>query len=187
MAKFFNNLGAVMGASFILLLILMVGAHHDQFDANYAKPFFLFLHVVSGITWIGLNFTQTPAMPKGSADLPPGMVKFLVPQALWFRYSALSTVVNGLIVAWISQYLVEALTFQPGFRVIGLGMWVALIMAFHVWFVIWPSQKKVLGIVEADADTRVKAATRAMIFSRANTMLSMPMLYLMITQRYLPR
>ena len=139
--------------------------------------------------WIGLlyyfNFVQIPTMPKVPAELKPGVSKFIAPVALfWFRYAALLTVIMGLIIAAHppQRYLGEALTFQPGFRMIGLGMWLGLIMAANVWFVIWPNQKKALGLVEADADTKAKAATTAMMASRTNVILSVPMLYTMVTQ-----
>jgi uncharacterized membrane protein len=139
--------------------------------------------------WIGLlyyfNFVQIPTMPTVPAELKPGVSKYIAPAALfWFRWAALATVVMGLVIAAHppQQYLIEALTFQQGYRMIGLGMWLGLIMAFNVWFVIWPNQKKALGLVEADADTKAKAATTAMMFSRTNTLLSIPMLYTMVTQ-----
>jgi uncharacterized membrane protein len=140
-----------------------------------------------GIMWIGLlyyfNFVQIPTMPRIPAELKPAIGKFIAPEALfWFRYAALFTVITGLAIALINAYLVEALSFRPGFVVIGLGMWLALIMAFNVWFVIWPNQKKALGIVEADADTKARAATTAMLTSRINTVLSLPMLYCMVSQ-----
>ena len=144
-----------------------------------------FLHVLVGIMWIGhlyyFNFTQIPTMPKIPAELKPAVSKYIAPEALfWFRWGAAFTVLTGLLVAWLSNYLVEALTLQEGVRSIGIGMWLALIMAFNVWFIIWPNQKKALGIVEADADTKAKAATTAMMFSRTNTLLSIPMLLSMV-------
>jgi uncharacterized membrane protein len=193
MAKILGNLSYAVLLGTALLLVVLFGFHSDQFGTNgahYANGFFRFLHVLCGIMWIGLlyyfNFVQIPTMPKVPAELKPAVSKFIAPEALfWFRYAALFTVLTGLIVAMLSGYLIEALTLQPGSRVIGLGMWLALIMAFNVWFVIWPNQKKALGIVEADADTKAKAATTAMLFSRTNTVLSLPMLYCMVTQGWL--
>jgi uncharacterized membrane protein len=189
MAKFFGNLGGVIGASTVIL-ILVIFAFHGGTDApTYLNALFRFLHVLFGIMWIGLlyyfNFVQIPTMPNVPAELKPGVSKYIAPAALfWFRWAALATVVMGLIIAAHppQRYLVEALTFQEGYRMIGLGMWLGLIMAFNVWFFIWPNQKKALGLVEADADTKAKAATTAMMFSRTNVMLSMPMLYTMVTQ-----
>ncbi len=196
MAKFFSNLHAVLAVGFGLMLVVVFTLHGDAFNDQYANIFFRFLHVWFGIIWIGLlyyfNFVQIPTMPKVPAELKPGVSKYIAPSALFFfRYGALMTVLTGLAVAGMPglnpPYLFEALGFQEGYRVIGLGMWLALIMAFNVWFVIWPNQKKALGIVEADADTKAKAATTAMMFSRINTLLSIPMLYCMVTQFYLSR
>ena len=122
-----------------------------------------------------------------SAELKPGISKHIAPAALFFfRWAAALTVLLGLAIAGqpaegAPPYLVQALTFQPGYDLIGIGMWLGLIMAFNVWFIIWPNQKKALGIVEADADAKAKAATTAMITSRINTMLSLPMLYAMVS------
>lgn len=196
MAKFFSNLHAVLATGFALMLVVVFAFHRDAFDGQYANYFFRFLHVWFGIIWIGLlyyfNFVQIPTMPKVPAELKPGVSKYIAPSALFFfRYAALLTVITGLSVAGMpgpnGPYVVQALTFQEGYRVIGLGMWLALVMAFNVWFIIWPNQKKALGIVEVDADTKAKAATTAMMVSRLNTLLSIPMLYTMVTQFYLAR
>jgi uncharacterized membrane protein len=189
MAKFFGNLGGVIGASSVLLILVIFAFHGGTDAGTYMNALFRFLHVLFGIMWIGLlyyfNFVQIPTMPSVPAELKPGVSKYIAPAALfWFRWAALATVVMGLIIAAHApnKYLIEALTFQTGYRLIGLGMWLGLIMAFNVWFVIWPNQKKALGLVEADADTKAKAATTAMMFSRTNTLLSMPMLYCMVVQ-----
>jgi len=119
-------------------------------------------------------------MPAVPAELKPGVTKYIAPKALFFfRWGAAFTVLTGLAVAHVTGYLVGALTLAADYRLIGIGMWLALIMAFNVWFLIWPAQKKVLGLVEADADAKAKAARTAMIFSRTNTLLSLPMLYAM--------
>ena len=187
-----GNLNLVLGLGAILLLAIIFGFHGDAFDGSYANWILRYLHVLFGIMWIGLlyyfNFVQIPTMPKVPAELKPGVSKYIAPEALfWFRYGALFTVITGLLIAGLNHYLVEGLLFQPGFVIIGIGMWLGLIMAFNVWFVIWPNQKRALGIVEADADAKAKSATTAMIFSRINTLLSIPMLYCMVTQFYLPR
>ena len=152
---------------------------------------FRYLHVLSGIMWIGLlwyfNFVQIPTMPKIPDDLKPAVGKFIAPSALfWFRWAALSTVVTGLIVAWMNGYIGQALAigFADGVAkhtAIGIGMWLGLIMAFNVWFIIWPNQKIALGIVDAEADAKPVAARKAMLTSRINTMLSIPMLYAMVS------
>ena len=141
------------------------------------------LHVLSGVMWIGLlwyfNFVQIPSMPKIPDDQKPAIGKVIAPEALfWLRWSALSTVVFGLILAMMNGYLVDALVLNNA--LIGFGMWLGLIMAFNVWFVIWPNQQKALGMVEVEADAKAKAARTAMLFSRTNTMLSVPMLFAMV-------
>ena len=141
------------------------------------------LHVLSGVMWIGLlwyfNFVQIPSMPKIPDDQKPAIGKVIAPEALfWFRWSALSTVVFGLVLAMMNGYLVDALVLSN--PLIGLGMWLGLIMAFNVWFVIWPNQQKALGMVAVEADAKAKAARTAMLFSRTNTMLSIPMLFAMV-------
>lgn len=197
MAKYFGNLRAVVGTAFVALLLVMFIWHRGALaDGGYDwRAFTLFLHVLCGIMWIGLlyyfNFVQIPTMPAVPAELKPGVSKYIAPNALfWFRWGALATVVTGLTVAGVpwrgaAPYAAEALGFQPGFRVIGTGMWLALIMAANVWFVIWPNQKRVLGLVPADDATKAKSATTALIASRTNTLLSVPMLYCMVTQAYL--
>jgi uncharacterized membrane protein len=182
MAKFFGNLNAVLVAGLVLMLAVLIGVQ-GSFDANFL---WRWAHVISGIMWIGhlyyFNFTQIPTMPKIPAELKPGVSKHIAPAALfWFRYGALATIATGLVVAIQAGYAHQAFTLQPPFRTIGIGMWLALIMGFNVWFVIWPNQKKALGLVEADDATKAKAATTAMMFSRTNTLLSIAMLYCMIS------
>ncbi len=193
MAKFLGNLGNVLLVGFTLLVIVIFAFHGGTDAPVYLNWLFRFLHVLFGIMWIGLlyyfNFVQIPTMPSVPAELKPAVGKFIAPAALfWFRWAALLTVLMGLVIAshppqGLSTYLIPALTFQSPYSMIGLGMWLGLIMAFNVWFIIWPNQKKALGIVEADADTKAKSATTAMMFSRINTALSIPMLYTMVTQQ----
>ncbi len=143
-----------------------------------------YLHVLCGVMWIGIlwyfNFVQIPSMAKIPAEQKPAITKVIAPEALfWFRWGAAGTVLFGLILAYMNGYLHQALTLQqPN---IGFGMWMGLIMAFNVWFIIWPAQKIALGIVEADADAKPAAGRRAMLFSRTNTLLSIPMLFSMIS------
>lgn len=151
------------------------------------------LHVFSGILWIGLlyyfNFVQIPTMPKIPAELKPAVSKHIAPNALFFfRWAALATVIFGLILAWQNGYLHTAMTLAIGQQdvlttMIGIGMWLGLIMAINVWVFIWPNQKIALGIVEADADAKAKAGRTAMLFSRTNFILSLPMLYCMVVFR----
>jgi uncharacterized membrane protein len=189
LAKFFANLNAVLVAAFVLLTVVIFAYHGGTDTPTYLNALFRFFHVLFGIMWIGLlyyfNFVQIPTMPKVPAELKPGVSKYIAPTALfWFRWAAALTVLMGLVVAGSppNTYVVQAITFQPGFRLIGLGMWLGLIMAFNVWFVIWPNQKRALGLVEANDASKAKSATTAMMFSRINTMLSVPMLYCMVTQ-----
>ena len=157
--------------------------------------FFRWLHVISGVMWIGLlwylNFVQVPTMPKIPDELKPAIGKHIAPAVLfWFRWSAASTVLFGLILAWmqgaLGGWLSIGLT-DGSFvsAMIGIAMWFGLIMAFNVWFVIWPNQKIALGIVGAPAEAKPKSARRAMLFSRTNTMLSLPMLWAMISAQNL--
>lgn len=182
MAKFFGNLNAVLAAGVILMLVVLFGVQ-GVYDNNYM---WRWAHVICGIMWIGhlyyFNFTQIPTMPKIPAELKPGVSKHIAPVALfWFRWGAAATVATGIVVAIQAGYAHQAFTLQSPYRTIGIGMWLAVIMAFNVWFIIWPNQKKALGLVEADDATKAKAATTAMMFSRTNTLLSIAMLYCMIS------
>jgi uncharacterized membrane protein len=190
MAKILEKMYSALTLGAVLVLILLVIRHGDVVtEAPYWAPFFTYLHVLSAILWIGLlyyfNMVQIPTMAKIPAELKPAVGKYIAPEALfWFRWAALATVVTGLIVATLNGYVHEAMTLAPGMtRTIGIGMWLGLIMAFNVWFIIWPNQKKALGIVEVDADSKAKAARVAMLTSRANFVLSLPMLYCMVTAR----
>tara|TARA_R110000772_G_scaffold23717_7_gene63295 strand:- start:6222 stop:6788 length:567 start_codon:yes stop_codon:yes gene_type:complete len=182
MAKFFGNLNLVMFAGLVLaiLVILGIGPLGDQVNG-----LFRWLHTFFGVLWIGLlyyfNFVQVPHMPNIPAEAKPAVTKHIAPSALfYFRWAALFTVITGLIVAHLTGFLHQALLLQEGYLLIGVGMWMALIMAFNVWFLIWPNQKKVLGMVEADADAKASAGKIALIASRTNTLLSLPMLYCMV-------
>ena len=182
MDKFFGNLHLVLVVGLIAALAVMFGLDADLVSVNSVLRW---LHLFFGVIWIGLlyyfNFVQMPTMPKIPAELKPGVSKFIAPSALFFfRWGAAFTVLTGLLIAWVTGYLVEALSFKDGYKLIGVGMWLALIMAFNVWFVIWPAQQKALGLVEADDATKAAAAKRAMMFSRTNTLLSIPMFYTMV-------
>ena len=188
MGKFFENLGAVLIAGLVLAVLLILlpdSGYADSVGANNLwLGLFQWFHVFFGITWIGLlyyfNFVQIPTMPKVPAELKPGVSKYIAPSALfYFRWGAVFTVLTGLITAYLYGEEKALLLNDPSNRLIGIGMWLALIMAFNVWFVIWPNQKKALGIVAADDAAKAKAARTAMIFSRTNTLLSIPMLLAM--------
>ncbi|MBB4641712.1 urate hydroxylase PuuD [Rhizorhapis suberifaciens] len=182
MGKILENLHITLlvGLALAIVIILSVPANTDM-----VQGIFRWLHLFFGITWIGLlyyfNFVQIPTMPKVPAELKPGVSKFIAPSALFFfRWGAAFTVLTGLIVAYLAGYEQEALMLQDPYRLIGIGMWLAIIMAFNVWFIIWPNQKRALGLVEADDASKAKSARMAMLFSRTNTLLSLAMLYCMV-------
>jgi len=186
MAKFFGNLHLVMVVGLLITVGIMINfAPTVAFDVN---SLFRWLHVFFGILWIGLlyylNFVQVPAMPSIPAEQKGAISGVIAPKVLFFfRWAALLTVVTGLVVAYVSGYLHQALAFQGegAVNLIGIGMWMALIMAFNVWFIIWPAQKKILGIVEATDEAKASAAPKALAASRTNTLLSLPMLYCMVS------
>jgi len=185
-----ENLHKTLGLGVILaLLVFLVRQHYTIVgDQAYWLFFFRWVHVFAGVLWIGLlyyfNFVQIPSMPKIPDEQKPAISKVIAPSALFFfRWAAAATVLFGLITAWLSGYIGQAFSFQAPAATIGIGMWLALIMAANVWFVIWPNQKKALGIVDADADTKKKSARIAMLASRTNTLLSIGMLYCMVGQK----
>ncbi len=196
MGAIFQSLGRTVLAGVVLLallLVLLVLATGANVGVSYAWwTFFMrWLHVLCGVMWIGLlwyfNFVQIPSMPKIPDEQKPAISKVIAPTALfWFRWSALATVVTGVLLASMSGYIMAALGLQKGLLFIGIGMWLALVMAFNVWFIIWPNQKKALGIVVVEAAEKAKAARLAMLTSRANTMLSIPMLFCMVAQQNAP-
>jgi uncharacterized membrane protein len=187
MGKLFDNLGLVLiiGIAIAILIALFPGSGYAPNPmGDLLNGILQWLHVFFGITWIGLlyyfNFVQIPTMPSVPAELKPAVSKYIAPSALfYFRWGAAFTVLTGLLLAWSYGELVEALTLQPAARFIGIGMWLALIMAFNVWAIIWPNQQKALGLVEADDATKAKSARTAMVTSRINTLLSIPMLLAM--------
>jgi uncharacterized membrane protein len=194
MAKILGNFHLALLIGLVLLAAAMFGFHGDLLGsgAAYWAGFFRYLHIFAGILWIGLlyyfNFVQIPTMPKVPAELKPGVSKYIAPAALfWFRWSALATVLLGLILAETSQggYVGHALMFKPGFKVIGTGMWLGIVMAANVWFVIWPNQKRALGIVAVDDVKKAASASLAMMASRTNLILSIPMLYCMVGQAHI--
>ena len=153
MGAIFQSLGRTVIAGVVILAILMgiAGTFGKMGDHNYWTFFMRYLHIASGVMWIGLlwyfNFVQIPSMPKIPDEQKPAIGKVIAPAALfWFRWAALATVVTGLLLAWMVGFIMQALSLQPGARAIGIGMWIALLMAFNVWFIIWPNQKKALGI-----------------------------------------
>jgi uncharacterized membrane protein len=195
MGAIFQSLGRTIVAGIVVLVILLAiaggltGSWIKLNDHAWWAFFFRWLHIASGVMWIGIlwyfNFVQIPSMPKIPDEQKPAIGKVIAPAALfWFRWAAMATLITGLILAWMSGYLVPALTLQKGFVAIGLGAWIAVIMWFNVWFIIWPNQKKALGIVTVPPEEKTKAARVAMLTSRFNTMLSIPMLYFMAAQSH---
>jgi uncharacterized membrane protein len=194
MAGFLSNFRNTMIVSVVLALLMIIGySMHSPHgtDSAFWEAVFRWLHVFFGILWIGLlyyfNFVQIRKMPDIPAELKPAVSKFIAPEALfWFRWAALLTWVMGVILAISRHYLLEAATlgFAGGFTLpndyqyafIGVGMWLATIMFFNVWAFIWPAQKIALGIKDGTADEKAAAAKKAMMFSRINTLLSLPML-----------
>ena len=201
MASILQSLSKTIIAGIILaiivFIIMSVSNNGFAYDRNFWSTIFRYLHVLSGVMWIGLlwyfNFVQIPSMPKIPDEQKPAIGKVIAPAALfWFRWAALSTIITGLIVSYLELYIYDALSFglltdgaSAKHISIGIGMWLGIIMAYNVWMVIWPNQKKVLGIVEATADEKAKSARTAMLFSRTNTLLSIPMLLTMVSAQNL--
>jgi uncharacterized membrane protein len=187
-----NTVIAGIVLAVIMVVILMYWYEGSiAFDMAWATFFMRWLHVLSGVMWIGIlwyfNFVQIPTMPSIPDNQKPAIGKHIAPAALfWFRWGAMATIVTGLLLAWMSGYLVDAIAIGlidgvPKNSAIGIGMWLGAIMWFNVWFIIWPAQQRALGIVDADADTKAASARTAMLFSRTNTLLSIPMLYAMVS------
>ncbi len=184
-----------LGIAILLFLGLYFGGDGFAFDQYFFSWLFRYLHVLAGIMWIGLlwylNFVQIPSMPSIPDEQKPAISKFIAPRVLfWFRWAAVATIITGLIVAYLNGYLHESMTLGIGSgggknTAIGIGMWLGIIMAYNVWFIIWPNQKKALGIVEASSDERPIAAKKAMLTSRVNTLLSIPMLLTMVAAQNL--
>ena len=194
MSTILQSLSKTIHLSIVLVILLFIGLFFAggnwAFDQLFWSWLFRYFHVLSGIMWIGLlwylNFVQIPSMPKIPDDQKPAIGKVIAPAVLfWFRWAAFATIVTGLIVAYLNGYVYQALALgitNGGGKdtAIGIGMWLGLIMAYNVWFVIWPNQKKVLGMIECAPEEKVKSARTAMLFSRTNTLLSLPMLLSMV-------
>jgi uncharacterized membrane protein len=192
MAKILGNFHLALLIGIVLLVAAMFGLHGADIGPKpYWVGFLRYLHIFAGILWIGLlyyfNFVQIPTMPKVPAELKPGVSKYIAPAALfWFRWAAIATVVLGLLLAEMTEpgYVGRALMLAEGKQTIGVGMWLGIIMAANVWFVIWPNQKRALGIVAAEDARKASSASLAMMASRTNLILSIPMLYCMVMQSH---
>ena len=199
MYKLLSSLSKTIHASFSLtiLLFLVLFFLNDGFifDTTFWSWLCRFVHVSVAIMWIGLlwyfNFVQIPNMSKIPDDQKPAIGKVIAPAALfYFRWAAFLTILTGLFLALLNGYLYDAMTlsFYSGIQkhtAIGIGMWIGLIMAFNVWFIIWPNQKRALGIVECEPEIKTKSARTAMLVSRTNTLLSIPMLFTMVAAQNL--
>ena len=199
MGTLLSSLSKTIHASLAIALILFLALFYQNdgfsFDRLFWSGVARYIHVVVGIMWIGLlwyfNFVQIPNMGKIPDEQKPAIGKVIAPAALfYFRWAAAFTILSGLIVAGLNGYLHDAMTLSIGSGVpkhtaIGIGMWLGVIMAFNVWFVIWPNQKRALGIVECDPELKAKSARTAMLFSRTNTLLSLPMLLTMVAAQNL--
>ena len=199
MSNLLSSLSKTIHASLALAIILFLGFFYQNDGFSFDRLFWSWIarytHVLVGIMWIGLlwyfNFVQIPNMAKIPDEQKPAISKVIAPSALfWFRWAAFATIVSGLILSYLNGYLHDAMTLGIGSgggksTAIGIGMWLGLIMAFNVWFVIWPNQKKALGMVETDPESKAKAAKTAMVFSRTNTLLSLPMLLSMVAAQNL--
>jgi len=199
MGNLLSSLPKTIHSSLALAIILFLGIFFADgnivFDYGFWSWLTRYIHITVSIMWIGLlwyfNFVQIPNMPKIPDEQKPAIGKVIAPAALfYFRWAALLTVVSGLVLATLEGYVHDAmlLSFNSGIiknTAIGIGMWLGLIMAFNVWFVIWPNQKRALGIVECDPELKAKSARTAMLFSRTNTLLSLPMLLCMVAAQHL--
>ena len=196
MTVILTNLRYTVLAGFVLAALLVghyMGLGNELNNVVFWSFLFRWLHVVSGVMWIGLlwyfNFVQIPSMPMIPDTEKPAVTKVIAPAALfWFRWGAMATLATGLILAWLNGYLLDAMTLGAvnEFLVakntaIGIGMWLGIVMWFNVWFVIWPNQKKALGFVDASPEEKTASARTAMLFSRTNTLLSIPMLFAMVS------
>ena len=199
MFNILQSLSKTIHLSIVLAIALFFGlffAGGDwAFDRLFWSWLFRYFHVVTGIMWIGLlwyfNFVQIPSMPKIADEQKPAITKVIAPAVLfWFRWAAFATIVTGLIVAYLNGYVHQALALGIGSgggknTAIGIGMWLGLIMAFNVWFIIWPNQKKFLGIVDCPPEEKPVALKKSLIASRINTLLSLPMLLSMVVAQNL--
>jgi len=199
MGNLLSSLSKTIHASLALAVILFLGLFYQNDGFSFDRLFWSWIarytHVVVGIMWIGLlwyfNFVQIPNMAKIPDEQKPAIGKVIAPAALfYFRWAAAFTIISGLILAGLNGYLHDAMTLSigsgiPKHTAIGIGMWLGVIMAFNVWFVIWPNQKRALGIVECDPELKAKSARTAMLFSRTNTLLSLPMLLSMVAAQNL--
>ena len=208
MATLLSNMRNSLIAGFVLALVVFIlyGLIAGDLGAIISSQgfwafVFRWIHVFFGILWIGLlyyfNMVQIPMMPKIPDEQKPAVSKFIAPEALWyFRWAAMGTIVMGIILAFLNNYLLEAITLgattgfsNPVYTIIGIGMWLGTIMWLNVWFVIWPNQQRALNIEnrfpDLTKDQRAGHGRTAMLFSRTNFVLSIPMLFCMVAAGHL--
>lgn len=192
-----NPLKSVSGtiiSGFVLSIIVIVILTQSLDPINAIWSLTVWLHVLAGVVWIGLlyyfNFVQVPAVGAATADSggpgPAAINKYVAPRALlWFRWGAVVTWLTGAAAIEAAGWgLGNVFLLKPGVATIGIGAWLGTIMLFNVWVLIWPNQKKVLGIVEASDEEKAKAKVIALMASRTNTLLSIPMLLCMVGQAH---
>ena len=181
-----NTVNGTIAAGVVLAILIGLATMGIAFNT---ASFLVWIHVLAGITWIGLlyyfNFVQVPALAEAASDEGgpggAGITKYVAPRALWwFRWGAVVTWLSGAAYLLHLGILVDAFLLRGTSLVIGVGAWLGTIMLFNVWVLIWPNQKKILGMVEASADEIAKARRVAFLASRTNTMLSVPMLMSMV-------
>ena len=199
MGNLLSSLSKTIHASLALAVVLFLALFYQNDGFSFDRTFWSWVarytHVIVGIMWIGLlwyfNFVQIPNMAKIPDEQKPAIGKVIAPAALfYFRWAAAFTILSGFILAGLNGYLHDAMTLSissgvPKHTAIGVGMWLGVIMAFNVWFVIWPNQKRALGMVDCDPELKAKSARTAMLFSRTNTLLSLPMLLSMVAAQNL--
>jgi uncharacterized membrane protein len=199
MTSILQSLSRTVHYSLALAILLFLGLYFSgdgfAFDRIFWSWLARYTHVIVATMWIGLlwyfNFVQIPNMSKIPDEQKPAIGKVIAPAALfYFRWAAAFTVISGIILGWLNGYLHQAMTLgldgsYGKNTAIGIGMWLGVIMAYNVWFVIWPNQKRALGMVECAPEEKANSAKTAMLFSRTNTLLSLPMLLSMVAAQNL--
>ena len=199
MGNLLSSLSRTVHVSLAITVLLFLGLFYQNdgfsFDALFWSWFAQLVQVITGIMWIGLlwyfNFVQIPNMARIPDEQKPAINKVIAPAALfYFRWGAVLAILSGFAIMTLNEYLYDAMTLSigsgiPKHTTIGIGMWLGLIMAFNVWFIIWPNQKRALGIVECDPEYKARSARRAMLFLRVNTLISIPMLLTLVAAQNL--
>ncbi len=199
MGNLLSSLSRTIHVSLAITVLLFLGLFYQNdgfsFDALFWSWFAQLVQVITGIMWIGLlwyfNFVQIPNMVRIPDEQKPAINKVIAPAALfYFRWGAVLAILSGFAIMALNEYLYDAMTLSigsgiPKHTTIGIGMWLSLIMTFNVWFIIWPNQKRALGIVECDPEYKARSARRAMLFLRVNTLISIPMLLTLVAAQNL--